>query len=227
MVLGDGVPLVLLHGYGCTNQIFNLQINYFSRFFKVYAPTFSGFNAPLEKPYCLEDYKNELLDFLEQIPEDKVYVLAHSFGVRVLLKLMPYGKIQKIVLSGGAGLKPKRKITYYLKIWGYKSIKRLFGENSARKISNKTCFKGYNDLPENNKQSFIKIVNEHLDYRLKHINVPTLIIHGNKDNETPPYMARRFNSGIKNSQLVFLDGGHFLFLDNPTSFNFIVKEFLI
>ena len=216
-----------MHGYGCTNQIFSLQIKYFSRFFKVYAPTFSGFSAPLERPYDLTDYKNELFNFLEQLDQENVYILAHSFGARVLLKLMPHPKIERIVITGGAGLKPKRKIGYYLKIWGYKSIKQLFGQNLANKISNKTCFKGYNDLSPNNKISFIKIVNEHLDYRLKYVSVPTLILHGSKDNETPPYMARRFHKGIKNSQLVFLQGGHFVFLDQPVTFNFIVKEFLV
>ena len=77
-------------------------------------------------------------------------------------------------------------------------------------------------------KSFIKIVNEHLDDRLCLIKNPTLIIHGEEDLETPLYMAKRLNRKIEGSKLTVVKGcGHFVFLDQPVTFNFIVKEFLV
>jgi pimeloyl-ACP methyl ester carboxylesterase len=78
------------------------------------------------------------------------------------------------------------------------------------------------------RQSFIKIVNEHLDDRLCLIQNKTLLIYGERDNETPLYMAKRFSRGIKNSRLViFKNAGHFPFIDCPYKFNLEVREFLL
>ena len=78
------------------------------------------------------------------------------------------------------------------------------------------------------KKSFIKIVSEHLDYTLWGIKNKTLLIFGSLDKETPLYMARRLNLGIKNSVLSVYEGaGHFAFIDKPLKFNVEVKEFLL
>ena len=78
------------------------------------------------------------------------------------------------------------------------------------------------------KESFKLIINEHLDGALDKINIPTLVVCGDKDKETPPYMAKKFNENIKNSKLLMLSGaGHFCFLDKPHKFNMEVKEFLL
>ena len=88
--------------------------------------------------------------------------------------------------------------------------------------------KDYLALNDIMKQSFIKIVNEHLDGYLSQIQVPTLIINGSLDKETPLYMAKKLNKNIKNSTLVVVQGaGHFCFIDKPNKFNMEVKEFLL
>ena len=69
---------------------------------------------------------------------------------------------------------------------------------------------------------------EHLDGRLKDIVNPTLLIFGDKDKETPLYMARRLKNGIAGSRLIVIKGaGHFCFIDRPIKFNMEVKEFLL
>jgi pimeloyl-ACP methyl ester carboxylesterase len=54
------------------------------------------------------------------------------------------------------------------------------------------------------------------------------LIFGENDKDTPLYMAKRFNSGIKNSKLVILkDAGHFAFVDKSIKFNLEMREFLL
>ena len=78
------------------------------------------------------------------------------------------------------------------------------------------------------KKSFIKIVNEHLNDKLINIKNSTLIINGDKDNQTPLYTAKILNKNIQNSKLIILkNAGHFAFLDCPYKFNLEVKEFLL
>ena len=227
LIEGEGTPLILLHGYGSRKEYFIRQISYLSRYFKVYAPDFPGVNGPLPYAFSLEDYSKAFKGFLDELGCDKCYVLCHSFGARVLLKSLPDERIKKIIFTGAAGLKPRRGIKYFLKIWAYKSIKAIFGQKLAKKVAKKTCSTEYNTLTPVARESFNKIVNEHLDGKLSYLTAPTLIIHGTKDRETPPYMARRLLKGAKNGALVFLDGGHFLFVDQPQKFNLIAKEFLL
>ena len=87
--------------------------------------------------------------------------------------------------------------------------------------------KDYNALSPVMKESFKLIVSEHLDDRLCKIQNQTLIVYGTRDKETPPYMAKRLENGIKNSKTLMLDAGHFCFIDKPHKFNMEVKEFLL
>lgn len=192
----------------------------------MYCPDLPGFKENLPYPYSLDDYCRIVKNFIASTGEKEFSVIAHSFGARIVLKTAPYD-FKKIVFTGAAGLKPRRNACYYFKKWGYRSIKAVFGEKSAKKFSQRFNNNGIENMTYEQRVSFIKIVNEHLDYKLKDIVVPTLIVEGKFDNETPPYMAKRFLRGIKNSELVFLDGGHFAFIDDYKSFNIIVKEFLL
>jgi pimeloyl-ACP methyl ester carboxylesterase len=86
----------------------------------------------------------------------------------------------------------------------------------------------YNSLSPVMQQSFIKIVNEHLDDRLNLITAPTLAVVGKNDKDTPLYMAKKIAKGVKNGKLTVINGaGHFAFVDKPYIFNVEVREFLL
>ena len=71
------------------------------------------------------------------------------------------------------------------------------------------------------RQVFVNVVNEDLTELAKNVSKPTLLLWGRKDKETPSYMARKLRRNIKNSRLVYLNGGHFSFLDDKDNF---IKE---
>ncbi len=227
---GNGEPLVFLHGFKSSKESFSYQLNFFSKFFKVYAPDLPGSKSALLKAFSLSDYAKIISDFFDTVykrENKKINVIAHSFGARLILKLAPDERIDRLILTGAAGLKPKRDLRYFLKIWGYKSVKAVFGKNIAKKLAKKTASYDYLLLTDVERQSFVKVVNEHLDCKLNKITYPTLIIHGDNDKTTPAYLAKRFNKGIKGSELIFISGGHFAFIDSPQLFNGIAKEFLL
>ena len=77
------------------------------------------------------------------------------------------------------------------------------------------------------RKSFIKIVNEDLSNYARFIKCKTLIVWGDKDKETKPYMARKFHSLIRNSKLVFIKNtGHFCFIENQEEFVIVLDSFL-
>ncbi|MBQ8427156.1 MAG: alpha/beta hydrolase [Clostridia bacterium] len=204
------------------------QTEFFASEFEVHAFDFKGFgeNKGMDFPYSLDDYVNELVEFCKTNGIVKPHVLAHSFGARVALKTTyRYPDFfDKMVLTGAAGLKSKATLKKSCKKIAFKLLKRIVPREKLK------CFYSpdYLALDEIMRQSFVKIVNEHLDYTLPFIKNRTLLIFGKNDKETPLYMARKLNNGIKNSKLLILeDAGHFAFIDKSIKFNLEMREFLL
>ena len=219
---------MFLHGYLSSGKSFYYQTRFFERDFNVYAPDLKGFgnNPDMKYPYSLDDYIREVKNFMNANGIYKPSVVAHSFGARIAIKAASENKelFDKIVLTGAAGLKPKTTFKKAVKKTLFKVCKRFLPREKLKKFYSSD----YNALNAVMKESFKKIVSEHLDDRLKSIDNPTLIIFGENDKETPLYMAKKLHAGISGSTLSVIEGaGHFCFIDKPLKFNMEVKEFLL
>ncbi len=184
-----------------------------------------GANAGMEYPYSLDDYAADVADYIEYNNLYKPHVIAHSFGARIALKLAAENPdiFDKMVLTGAAGLKPRRSLKYRVKRAAFRTLKLFCGREKLQRFYSKD----YVALDPVMRESFKLIVNEHLDGRLKDIKNPVLVIFGGNDRETPLYMAKKLHKGIVGSKLVIIkDAGHFAFIDKPAKFNMEVKEFL-
>lgn len=224
----DKKPLVFLHGFGCSGKTFESQVKYFNKYFTVYAPDLKGFgtNKDMPYPYALDDYVNDLKAWLNEKGIVKPHVIAHSFGGRIAIKCSALNQdiFDKIVLTGSAGLKPKRSFYYYYKKTKFNILKKFVKREKLKKYYSKD----YISLSPVMKESFKLITREYLDGYLNKIKNEVFIINGEEDSETPPYTAKKLNRNIKNSGLYFIKGtGHFCFLERQDVFNASVKEFLL
>ncbi len=210
------------------SDTFAYQTSYFKRYFDVYCPDLKGFgkNTGMEYPYSLDDYIKEVEEYKYKNGLISPNVIAHSFGGRIVIKSAAKNPnaYNKIVLTGAAGLKPKRTFNYYRKKIAFSLLKKFLPKEKLSRFYSKD----YLALDNVMKQSFCKIVNEHLDDYIGDIKNPTLIVFGKNDRETPLYMAKKLNEKIKNSKLIIIENaGHFCFIDKPLKFNTEVREFLL
>lgn len=219
--------MLFLHGYLSSHKSFYKQLDYFSKDFNVYAPDLTGFgeNEFMPYPYSLDDYIKEVKEYLTKNGIVRPHIIAHSFGGRIALKMASEDKaiFKKLVLVSSAGLKPKTSPKKFIKKCAFNLLKKFITKEKLSAFYSKD----YNALSPVMKESFKLIVSEHLDDRLSKIQNQTLIVYGTRDKETPPYMAKRLENGIKNSKTLMLDAGHFCFIDKPHKFNMEVKEFLL
>ncbi len=215
-----------MHGYLSNKESFNCQLDYFCKSFRVIAIDITGFGKSKKLPfaYSLDDYANDVKKVLTKLGIADYYLIAHSFGGRIAIKLcLSEIAPTKLILTGSAGLKPKRSLKYYFKVTYYKIIKRFLSENSKSKFGSQE----YKSLTGLEKQSYLKIVNEYLDEYLNKIKCKTLVIFGRNDNETPVYMAKKICENVKNSTLYIIENaGHFCFVERSAEFNVIANEFL-
>jgi len=86
----------------------------------------------------------------------------------------------------------------------------------------------------NNRIKAIKIIalaksaiRNNLGEELKEIKHPTLLVWGNNDTITPPFVGEEFRKLIPNSELYFIDKcGHAPMMEVPDEFNAILHKFL-
>lgn len=235
-VAGTGLPVLLLHGWGGSIQSFRPIINELSKTNRVYTLDFPGHGGSSDPPriFKVADFANITRIFMRRQELEGCAVLAHSFGGRVTIWLASEepALFSKIVLCDAAGIKPRRTVKYYWKVYTYKLLKRFrkpltkLGVDVQKRID-AAGSDDYRALPAAMKATFSKVVNEDLTPRLKRITVPTLLIWGTEDQDTPLWMAKKMEKEIPDSGLVTFPGaGHFSYLDRLGDFLVIVKHFL-
>lgn len=217
-------PILLLHGWGCDGSVFDGLTSFFQKqsFLIIDFPPF-GKSGPLSKDYTIFIYAQMVISLCEHLSIKSLKIIGHSFGGRVAIILCDILReyVQMCILIDGAGVKPKRKLSYYYKIYKYKIFKKL-GLSTLNMGS-----KDYLALSPTMQKTFKNIVNMHLDDYLDKIKCPTLILWGEKDKETPLYMAKKMKKKIKNNMLYIIkDAGHFCFLDAPFESAQVIKRFL-
>lgn len=217
-----------MHGYLSSGKSFALQTAYFGRDFEVFAPDLAGFgdNPGMPYPYSLDDYVNEVKEYMAENGITRPHVVAHSFGGRIAIKAAAENPLlfDKIVLCGAAGLTPRFSFKKAVKKAAFSVLKNFLPREKLKGFYSPD----YLAVSGNVKESFRLVISERLDGVLKGIENRTLAIYGKEDKETPPYMGKRLARGIKNCRLIILkNAGHFCFIDRPLTFNGEVKEFLL
>lgn len=199
-------------------------MNYFATGGKTcVAPDFPPFGASAMPPedWSLADYTALTAALLDRLDIPKAIVVGHSFGGRVALDLAARtDKVAKLVLVDAAGLRPRRGIKYRLRRARFRLAKAV-GADTEKYYS-----PDWRALPPSMRGVFARVVAEDLSDRLALIDCPTLVVWGDRDKDTPPYMAKRLLKGIKNSRAVMLEGGHFAYAERHYAFVRHLSDFI-
>jgi len=238
-VIGEGNPVVLLHGWLADLETMRPIANNLSKNFKVYLVYVVGFGKSdlPEHPLNTNDFGDFLKEFLNTLKIKNPILIGHSNGGRTIINAVgrKVVKPRKVILIDSAGLKPKRKLGYYLKVGFYKTGKFLLNllPNTKKikafkeKLRNKVGSSDYKSSSNVLKETMKLILNEDLSKLLPNINVPTLLFWGTLDNATPISDGRKMAKLIPDSGLIEYPGSsHFSYLENINNFNTVVNEFL-
>ncbi len=243
---GKGSDLVFMHGWGSSASPFFPLATTLSDLRSCSMIDFPGFgqSETLKTPWSLSDYSDLVVSWLDEAGIKQFDVLVHSFGNRVLLDLLLRpefaGRIQKIIVTGGAGLKPRRSLKTRAKLTFVKVLKfpTTFLTNSLSewyltRLRSSGLWKrmgssDYSKLSGAMRQTFTQVVNSHFDSMLGQISREMLLLWGENDTATPLEQGYRLEKAIKGSALIELKGaGHYAFLDKPHEFASIVRAYLM
>ncbi|HET6994166.1 MAG TPA: alpha/beta hydrolase [Chitinophagaceae bacterium] len=232
---GNGEPLLLLHGLFGALSNFESLIEYFKNYNKVIVPI-----LPLLDMDILHTSVGGLAKFVHRFIEARqlkdIHLLGNSLGghVGIIHILKHPERIKSLILTGSSGLFENGMGDSYPKRGDYEYIKR---KTELTFYDPKMATKELVDevySMTNNRLKVIKIIalaksaiRNNLGEELNQIKQPTLLVWGNNDTITPPFVAREFNRLIPNSELYFIDKcGHAPMMEVPEEFNVILHKFL-
>ena len=235
-VAGEGEPVFLLHGWGCTGGIFKDIQAVLTTSYRTYSFDFPGFGASTEpaEVWGVEEYTRMVEAFAKENGIEKPALMGHSFGGRVSIVYASRNEVSRVVLVDAAGIKPKRPFKYYWKVYTFKTMKWLCNtflpKAKAQAIIDRRR-KGAGSSDYSNASPMMrailsKVVNEDLKHLMPGIKAPTLLFWGNMDTATPLSDAKTMERLIPDAGLVVAHGtGHFSFLENPGLFTAVIKNF--
>lgn len=237
IVEGEGEPVVILHGWGCNKEMFNFVIDHLKLRYKVYAFDLPGFGKSNEpsRTYNTNDYSETMKEVFSELGIINPIGIGHSFGGRVLIKMSLSYTFNKLVLTGSAGVVNKKPLSYYMKVYSYKFLKRVYSLKPIKALFPKALDKyrkragssDYNQASEQMKKVLSTVVNENLVKDFDKVEVSTLLIWGEKDTATPLKDGRIMEEKFKDAGLVVFDGGtHYAFLEQPKRFLTVLDAFI-
>ena len=241
--VGKGFPLVLVHGFLGSSDMWEPQINFFKNNFKVITPDLPGFGRSNKvKSYNnIQSIANLLLENLKNKKIDKFHLLGHSMGGMIVQEMAKNkgDKISKLVCysTGPRGEMPGRFETVdqsreNLKKKGLEIVSRNIAKTWFTKGENAKYFK---TCVEAGKQTSIEAADNALIAfknwngldTLKNIKNETLIVWGDQDKSYKKKEIELLKKNILNSSLViFKECAHNVHLEKVDEFNNKIQEFL-
>ena len=232
---GEGEPLVLLHGLFGALSNFKDLIEHFRKQYRVVVPM-----LPLFELDILHTSVGGLAKFVHKFLELKdyrnIHLLGNSLGGHVgLVHVLKHPeRIKSLILTGSSGLFENGMGDTYPRRGDYDYIQKktevtFYDPAMATKELVDEVFE-----ITRNRLKVIKIIalaksaiRNNLGEELNNIKQPTLLVWGNNDTITPPFVAREFQKLIPNSELHFIDKcGHAPMMERPDEFNVILDKFL-
>ncbi len=232
---GKGEPLLLLHGlFGALSNFADL-VEHFKGKYKVIVPLLPLFELDIFHT-TVGGLQKHVHKFIELRGYENIHLLGNSLGGHVALVhiLKHPERIKSLILTGSSGLFENGMGDTYPKRGDYEYIKKktqvtFYDPNTATKELVDEVFE-----ITNNRIKVIKIISlaksairNNMGEEISKIKQPTLLIWGNNDIITPPFVGEEFKKLIPNSELHFIDKcGHAPMMEQAQDFNRILEEFL-
>lgn len=230
-----GPVLLMLHGWANTWESWSSVIGPLSQKYQLVLPDLPSFGSSSEpkKVWSSQEFAQWLDRFVKEVLMGHSFILlGHSFGGKIACvyasKYAPLHLLHLVVVDA-SGLPDRLSpvlifqkkmlslIPHTLKTLIPIPVKRrlLGATNSSTDYMNATPYQ---------KSVLKQVLSENIATELQKLSLPTTIIWGDHDTQTPIHQAHSFHNHIRNSTLHTLATGHFPFIEKPSEFIQILSD---
>lgn len=231
-------PVIVMHGWGCKAStvavLAQAAAGSGTTVYNIDLPGFGDSTEPAEV-WGVERYTSAIEEFARRLGLVRPSLIGHSFGGRISIMYASRNDVDKVILVDAAGIKPRRSLRYYAKVYSFKAAKHILpyivGRKRADEIIDRWRGKAgssdYKSASPKMRAIMSRVVNEDLKGLLPEIKAPTLLIWGEKDTATPMRDARLMQKLIPDAGLVsYPEAGHYSYLARPAQTQAVIQSFL-
>lgn len=234
--IGEGTPIVILHGLMGGLSNFDGVTNYFSqRGYKIVIPELPIYTQNILKTN-VKAFAKYVKDFINFKKYERVIMLGNSLGGHIALyhaKMYPE-KMLGLVITGSSGLYESAMGDSYPRRGDYEYIQKkaeavFYDPKIATKEIVDEVYEMANDRIKLIKTLTIakSAIRHNMAKDLPKMHIPTCIIWGENDTVTPPEVAIEFEKLLPNSTLYWIDKcGHAAMMERPEEFNRLLEVWL-
>lgn len=242
--MGEGPPLVLVHGAAADSRIWRPQIDGLADEFTVVAwdEPGAGRSADVPPDFVLADYANCLAALIDALELRPAHVAGLSWGGTVALELYRHRPelVATLILvdtyAGWKGSLPAEEVR--ARVEGLRqtlaepddsfdpTLPGLFAGDPPAGFVPLLEAMAADVRPESMKTALLVMAEADQRDLLPRIAVPTLLIWGELDARSPLSVAGQFEGAVPDTKLVVIPRtGHVSNLEQPERFNHAVREF--
>jgi len=237
--IADPPVVVVLHGWGASIDALGSILAGLRDKVELVAPDLPGHGQSDMVPTAWgnADYARLVVRLADQLGIDRFALVGHSRGAAISLVISTEpdsrDRVERMVFTGAAGIKPRRRATYYGKVGMAKVGKAAAavggapGRKLQQTIRGKVASADWLAVPEALRGTLSNVLAEDLSDRLPRVSAPTLLMWGDRDEDTPMWMAEKMEREIPGAGLVVLrGGGHYAYAEQAGQFNVVAAHFL-
>jgi len=250
--VGQGVPLILIHGFPETLQGWRKNIPELAKQYHVLAFDFVGFGGSekVEWDYSSKGLANFVALFMDHFGIEKAHVVGTDTGATIALSFAAHypTRVQKMVILSGTAY-PKSVSAWDVKLmvapvlgdvgfhliwkWGlWFAMRRGFAD--PKNFEKKAAAEYFDCLSTFRARQialkFFRVLEKTAEAPLDALRKkapPTLILWGRDEKFFYPWVPERLKQDLSGSRLVYIpNAGHFLQEEQPDQFNEHVLHFL-
>src|SRR3989344_2944668 len=188
--------------------------------YTIYAVDLPGFGGtePPYRAWGITDYAKFVAEWLKKLDvKDVEALVGHSYGGACAISGVG-GRIlkpKKLILLSSSGIRDVYKVRKLALKSAAKLVKiplEVLPGGLRARLKRKAYGVIGSDamLLPNMELTFKRLISEDLQSVAKNISVPTLLIYGSKDRDTPIKYGRLFHEAIHGSRLAIIESGGFL-----------------
>ncbi len=226
-VIGKGAPLLLIHGWGANLELMMPLAHHLKQLdYQLFMLDLPGFGESAEPPvpFTIFDYAAFCVAYLDSHQLERIHYFGHSLGGRIGLILASErsDRLMSMVLSNSAGIKEKQVLSNRLRLRVYQSLrdslKRIGAEAIAEELrqryNKRYASPDYQAASPVMRETLVNVVRQDLLPLASRVKIPTILIWGDEDTETPLWMGKKLESSIPDAALIVHEGaGHYAYLD--------------
>ena len=242
--LGEGPPLVLVHGAATDSRMWRPQLAALADEFTVVAwdEPGAGRSADVPADFVLADYASCLAALVDALGLGPAHVAGLSWGGSVALELYRHHPelVATLILvdtyAGWKGSLPAEEVRARVAgLWEMlaaadhafdPTLPGLFAGDPPAEFVPLLEAMAADVRPESMRTALLVMAEADQRDLLPLIAVPTLLIWGELDERSPLSVARQFEDAVPDAELVVIPrAGHVSNLEQPERFNDAVREF--